>query len=132
MHRDADCKVDLLTDIRALFDAKCMPDDYKADRFPSKALLDALHATDDSDWCEFRGVRGDDAPHRLRHSFAMGAFSIRTRTIWPPGDRSKVKSVKGYQREQFEVTWTRYCSTPAQTAHPNNIRNLRPAGSGTV
>jgi hypothetical protein len=130
LHRDADCKVELLTDIRTLFDL------HAADRFSSKILLDALHTLDDSDWTEFRGVRGDEAPHRLRHSeltSMLGAFGIRTRTLWPPGKRTEeTKSCKGYQCDQFEITWAKYCGTSAQTAQGNNIRSLRPAGSGTV
>lgn len=160
LHRDADCKVDLLTDIRTLFDrrvaartllddphaarrfeskallnealhaaAHTLFDQHAVDHFPSKILLDALHALDDSDWTEFRGVRGDEAPHRLRHSeltSMLGAFGIRTRSIWPLGKREETKSVKGYLREQFEVTWTKYCGgTPAQTAQGSNIRSLR-------
>jgi hypothetical protein len=148
LHRDADCKVELLSDIRTLFsdrlsdrsrneaDRSRPVDLYAADRFPSKFLLDALHALDDSDWTEFCGVRGDEAPHRLRPSemtSMLGAFGIRTRTIWPPEERTaETKSVKGYQREQFEVTWNKYCGTPAQAAQGNNVRDLRRAGIGTV
>jgi hypothetical protein len=89
-HRDADCKVELLTDIRTLFDdLRKMPKDlHAADRFSSKILLDELHALDGSDWCEFNGVRGDEAPHKLRASemtSMLGAFGIRTRSLWPPG-----------------------------------------------
>jgi hypothetical protein len=135
-HKNADCKVELLTDIRALFDLKCMPDEYAADRFPSKALLAALHDLDESDWGEFRGIRGDEAPHKLRASEMMAmlsAFNLKTRTIWPNGKRIKgeTKSARGYERSQFEVTWKKYCDTPAQTTHPNKIMSLRAASSGT-
>ena len=58
--KDADAKILLLTDIRRAFDAQ------QTDRLGSKTLLDVLHAFDESDWCEFRGVRGDQPPHRLK------------------------------------------------------------------
>jgi hypothetical protein len=135
-HQDADAKIRLLIDIRTLFHLQRMPVDYAVDRFPSTALLEALHVMDDADWCEFCGARGDEAPHPLRRSEMMsmlGAFGIRTRTIWPNGKRieGETKSAKGYERSQFEVTWKMYC-TPTQTAQASNIRTLRPAGGGTV
>jgi hypothetical protein len=95
-HQDADAKIQLLIDIRTLFDLQVV------DRFPSGAMLEALLAMDDSDWCEFHGARGDEAPHKLRASemtSMLGAFCIRTRSLWPPGKRTETsKSSKGYLR----------------------------------
>jgi len=129
-HQEADAKIQLLIDIRTLFDLQVV------DRFPSGALLEALLAMDDSDWCEFHGARGDEAPHKLRASemtSMLGAFGIRTRSLWPPGKRTETsKSSKGYLRSQFEVTWKMYCGTPAQESQASIIRNLRPAAGGTV
>src|SRR5207302_2343969 len=51
--QDADVRILLLIDIRAVFNACGL------DRMSSKSLLDALHAMDDSDWNEFRGLHGD-------------------------------------------------------------------------
>jgi hypothetical protein len=129
-HRDADAKVMLLIDIRTLFDL------HAVDRFNSGALLDALRAMDDSDWCEFNGARGDESPHKLRASemtSMLAAFGIRTRSLWPPGKRTaETRSSKGYLRSQFEVTWKMYCGTPAQAAQGNNVRDLARARSGTM
>jgi Protein of unknown function (DUF3631) len=51
---DADARIMLLTDVRKIFNA-----DGGNDRLASGAILDALHDLDDSDWNEFRGIRGD-------------------------------------------------------------------------
>jgi hypothetical protein len=78
---DADAKILLLSDIRKLFDARGF------DRMASKALLGALHALDEAEWCEFRGTRGDQQPHRMRDTelaSMLRDFGIRPRTIWPP------------------------------------------------
>ncbi len=139
-HRDADAKILLLADIRTLFEDRRQQGradpSVAADRFPSGALLDALHAMDDSDWCDFYGARGDEAPHKLRASemtSMLGAFGIRTRSLWPPGKRTaETKSVKGYLRSQFEVTWAKYCGTPAQAAQASNVSKLRRVDSGTL
>jgi Protein of unknown function (DUF3631) len=57
---DADIKIVLLTAIRKLFNARGV------DYLPSKTMLDALYELDEAEWCEFRGTRGDQRPHRLK------------------------------------------------------------------
>jgi hypothetical protein len=79
--KDADAKILLLADIRRGFDAQ------QTDRLGSKTLLDVLHSFDESDWCEFRGVRGDQQPHRLKDAeiaSMLREFGIRPQTIRPP------------------------------------------------
>ncbi|WP_172899873.1 DUF3631 domain-containing protein [Bradyrhizobium erythrophlei] len=128
-YQDADVKILLLDDIRRVFDARAV------DRLPSKVLLDALHALDDSDWREFRGVRGDGSPHKLRDSelaTMLREFKIRPRSIWPLHRTAKTKSAKGYRREQFEAVWRVYCADNSTAAHGSNIRSLRRAGAGTA
>jgi hypothetical protein len=127
-YQDADTKILLLDDIRRVFDAKA------ADRLPSKVLLDALHGLD-ADWNEFRGVRGDGSPHKLRQTelaSMLREFRIRPQTIWPPQRTAASKSAKGYRRSQFEEAWRVYCAHDGTTAHAGNIRSLRRAGDGTA
>ncbi|SDK15083.1 MULTISPECIES: DUF3631 domain-containing protein [Bradyrhizobium] len=127
-YQDADAKILLLTDIRKVFDA------HKADRLPSKILLDALNDLN-ADWCEFRGVRGEQQPHKLRGSelaSMLREFRIRPRTIWPPTRTAKSKSAKGYRRSQFEEVWRAYCADDGTTAHASNIKDLRLVGDGTA
>jgi hypothetical protein len=126
--QDADVKILLLSDIRKVFDAR------KVDRLPSKTMLGALHGLD-ADWNEFRGVRGDQQPHKLKDSELanmLREFRIRPRTIWPSNRTAKSKSAKGYRRSQFEEAWRAYCAEDGTAAQANNIRNLRPRSNGTA
>jgi hypothetical protein len=129
-YQDADAKILLLTDIRKVFDACGL------DRLASKALLDALHAMDDAGWCEFRGARDDQQPHKLRPgelAAMLRDFAIRPRTIWPRAAGGKRgASAKGYTRRMFEEAWARYCTDDGTPAHSNNIRSLRLASDGTA
>jgi len=128
-YHDADIKILLLIDIRKAFDARAV------DRLPSKILLTALHEMDGGNWCEFRGVRGDQQPHRLKDSeiaTMLLEFRIKSRTIWPSNRTAESKSSKGYRRSQFEEAWARYCADDGTTAHPSNIKALRLAGDGTA
>jgi hypothetical protein len=128
--KDADAKIVLLSDIRRVFDAR------KEDRLPTKTLLADLHALDASDWCEFRGVRGDQQPHKLRDTelaAMLREFGIRPRAIWPPNRTAESKSQKGDRRHQFEDAWSKYCADDDVTSsHPSKIRGLPFAGDGTV
>jgi hypothetical protein len=126
---DADAKILLLRDIRSVFDARGL------ERLPSRTIIAALNAMDDADWSEWRGIRGEQAPHKLRQGEMAGmlrAFGIRSRTMWPLNRTAGTKSAKGYFRAQFEDAWRRYCADDDGTAsQPNNIRSLRTArGAG--
>jgi ElaB/YqjD/DUF883 family membrane-anchored ribosome-binding protein len=128
-YQDADAKILLLTDIRKAFDACGL------DRMSSKVLLDALHTSDGCEWSEFSGVRGDQQPHKLRHSelaIMLRDFGIKPRTIWPLNRTPKTKSAKGYRRSQFEEVWRVYCADDGTAAQANNIRSLRRTGDGTA
>jgi hypothetical protein len=126
--QDADVRILLLSDIRKVFDA------HAVDRLPSKTLLGALNALD-ADWELFRGVRGEQQPHRLKDSelaSILREFGIRPRTIWPQNRTANSKSAKGYRRSQFEEVWRVYCADDGTTAQDNNIRSLRRGDSGTA
>jgi Protein of unknown function (DUF3631) len=128
-YQDADVKIILLGDIRKVFDASGL------DCLPTKTLLAALHALDDADWNEFRGVCGDQSSHKLRDTelaAMLREFKIRPRTIWPLNRTPKAKSAKGYRRSQFEETWRKYCADDGTAAHASNVRSLRLAGDGTA
>jgi hypothetical protein len=126
-YRDADVKIILLVAIRQVFDT------CQADCLPTKDLLDALYALDEAEWCEFRGLRGDQQPHKLRWTelaSMLREFGIKSRTIWPPNRTATSRSAKGYRREQFEEVWRKYCDD-GTSSQPSNIRHLRLAGDGT-
>jgi hypothetical protein len=104
--QDADVRILALIDIRRVFDAN------DVDRMTSKALLDALHDLADSDWTEFRGLRGDQQPHKLKAGELAGMlreFGIRPRVIWPLKRTAKSISARGYHRSEFEQAWKMYC-----------------------
>ena len=126
--QDADARILLLIDTRRVFDATA------ADRLPSTVLLDALYALDDSDWGEFRGVRVDQPPHKLKAGELAGMlrdFGIRTHSIWPLKRTAASKSQKGYRRQQFEDAWRAYCKEDGTPAQPSPIKGLHVAGAGT-
>ena len=125
--QDADAKILLLTDIRKVFD------DCGLDRLSSEALLHALRALE-AEWCEFRGARGDQQPHKIRATelaTMLRDFAIRPHSIWPPNRTSETKSSKGYRRSQFEEAWARYCSDDDTPSGTSNITRLRVASDGT-
>jgi hypothetical protein len=128
-YQDADVRISLLTDIRRAFDA----DGH--DRLSTEAMLEALYALDDADWNEFCGVRGDQAPHKLKDSelaSLLKDFKIRSRSIWPLVPRRDVKSSKkGYRRAWFEGVWRAYCSDDGTAAQSSKPKGLRLASGGT-
>ncbi|MGY3506650.1 MULTISPECIES: DUF3631 domain-containing protein [unclassified Bradyrhizobium] len=120
-YHDADIKILLLADIRKVFDIR------NVDYLPTKILLDALHNLDEADWCEFRGVRSDQRPHRLKDTelaSMLREFKIKPKTIWSEGT-----SAKGYRRAWFEEPWRAYCDTTA--SQPNDATSFRVVGDGT-
>ncbi|WP_377828846.1 DUF3631 domain-containing protein [Bradyrhizobium lupini] len=124
-YQDADAKIVLLTDIRKVFDASGF------DRMSSKALLAALHALDEAEWCEFRGTPGDQQPHKMRDTelaSILRDFGIRPRTIWPPNRTPASKAAKGYRRRDFEGAWQKYCSDDGTASQASNVKGLRVIG----
>jgi Protein of unknown function (DUF3631) len=120
--QDADVRILLLGDIRKVFDAQAV------DRLPTRTLLAALLVLDETDWTEFRGVRGEQQPHKLKASelaAMLRDFQIRPRSIWPTNRTATSKSAKGYRRSQFEEVWLAYCGEDGTTAQASNIRSLR-------
>ena len=127
-YQDADPKILLLGDIRKVFDL------HGVDCLLTKQLLEELYALDGSEWCEFRGPRGDQQPHKMRASelaAMLKEFGIKPHTIWPSKDRATTNSGKGYRRAQFEEVWRKYADDDDTTSHANNVKSLRVVGDDT-
>jgi hypothetical protein len=128
-YHDADVRLILLDDIRKVYDA------HAVDRLPTKALIAALLDLDDADWNEFRGVRGEQQPHKLKDSelaAMLREFKVMPHTIWPLNRTDESRSAKGYRRAQFEELWRVYCSDDGTASQASNIRSLRRADDGTA
>jgi hypothetical protein len=120
-YHDADIKIVLLIAIRTVFNMR------EVDRLPSKTLLVALYELDEAEWCEFRGVHGNQQPHRLKEAELarmLRQFKIKPGTIWPKNRTAESKSARGYQRACFEEAWRAYCEADT-TTHPSNTSYLR-------
>jgi hypothetical protein len=104
-HQDEDIVIELLGDIRQIFDAR------DADRSTSEGLCAALQELEARPWNEWRGVHENRPPRPLSQSNLsdlLRPFGIAPRSVWPIGPRSGAKSRKGYYRTQFESAWTAY------------------------
>ena len=108
---DVDPGVALLYDIRIVFRQRGV------DRFAKTDLVAALHELNEYwlDWDDDRPGRKLTHVHLSR--LLRTLFQIRSKTVWPLGERATSKSHKGYTRDQFENAWRQYCpedDTPAQ------------------
>jgi hypothetical protein len=104
-HHDEDLAVELLADIRQVFDERA------TDRLASADLCDALQAIDDRPWSEWRGLHDNLMPRPLSQSQLsnlLRPFGIAPRPLWPAGPRAGLKSRRGYLRHQFEAAWGSY------------------------
>ena len=104
-HQDEDIVVELLADIRQIFDAS------GTDRLFSTDLCAELHGFEDRPWSEWRGLHDNLAPRPLSQSQLsnlLRPFGIAPRPLWPAGPRAGLKSRRGYFRDQFESAWTAY------------------------
>jgi hypothetical protein len=87
------------------------------------------------DWNEFRDVRGERQPHKLKDgelAAMLREFKIMPRSIWPLERTANSRSAKGYRRLQFEKAWRLYCIDDGTSAQSSNVRNLRRADDGTA
>jgi hypothetical protein len=103
---DADYKLDLLLDIRAIFD------EIGVDRIWLKELLD--HLLKKEGWNEWTGDTGNNAPRSMRAKDLRWVlythFQIKARTVFKLGTREgRGPSADGYHRSDFEKTWRSYC-----------------------
>jgi hypothetical protein len=110
-HQDEDIVVELLADIRQVFDA------HVGDRVASVDICAALHDLDDRPWGEWRGLRDNRSPRPLSQSDIsnlLRPFEIRPKPLWPIGPRVGAKSRRGFFRAQFESA---IAVTSSRTAH---------------
>jgi hypothetical protein len=116
-YQDEDAPVQLLRDIRDMFDARGV------DRLSSLAIVEHLNGLDDAMWSEWRGLNGNQQPRPLSPSELakiLGLFRIRPRTIY---FGIAVKSGKGYMYAWFARAWAAYCS-PVRPSQHRNIKYL--------
>ena len=82
------------------------------DRLRTKVeLIPALAGLEDSRWGEWTGLDGTAGPHMLTQGDIgrlLRPFAVRSKTLWPPGQRPGTKSESGYSRQQFEAAWASY------------------------
>jgi hypothetical protein len=97
-----DVKVDLVRDIRKVFDGLTV----HPDRIWSEELADKLHEIHESPWgCEFCGLDGKKQPHKISKG-EIGHILRRTCEIQPQSVRIGAKTSKGYYRWQCEQAWS--------------------------
>jgi hypothetical protein len=82
----------LLSDIRIVFDQRCVPRIFTAD------LISALQADEEGPWASERVPL---TPHHL--GYLLKPFEIASKQV-----RIGAKSLKGYERHWFIDTWERY------------------------
>ena len=95
-----DVAVELLADIRALFDAE-----KPSDKLPTKAILEGLHAMEERPWKEW-GKRSNPITDRQMAKL-LKRFEIISKTIRDDPNNPK-STPKGYERTAFEDAWQRY------------------------
>jgi hypothetical protein len=125
-HQDEDAAVELLADVRQVFDAR------NVDRLASADVISDLHDLDDGRWTEWLGIHDNQHPHRLSQSelsSLLRSFEITPRSLWPIGPRTGARSRRGYYRHQFEAAWRAYVDLHDEdeenAEQPSKIRPLR-------
>lgn len=113
---DADIRVQLLADLKALFDERA------ADMLPTETILDALHGMEDRPWAEWS--RGNpmtaQALAKLLRPFGVRPGQKAT------GPKNRREKARGYFREALDPVWARYLpaeergSQPVHLVHPRN------------
>jgi hypothetical protein len=105
------------------------------DAFKTKALLELLHAIEDSPWGEWRGgkpLSGHGLGRLLRD------YRIKTMPVYVDG-----ATVRGYKREQFDDAFARYLSvrsvrsvrsksTSGAGSNASNASNASPTGEAAL
>lgn len=110
--REASLGVKLLADLRTVFDGEQMA---------TAAILERLHALDESPWADLRG-RPLDARGLAR---ILGGYSIESTKV-----RIGASTPRGYRREDLYDAWLRYL--PASAEQPEQPEHPRSAGANRV
>ena len=108
---DADVRVQLLADIKAVFDER------RADWLETQAILDALRTMEDRPWAEWSRGEPITATALAR---LLKPFGIKPgkRGEGPRHDRT---TARGYRRADFEPVWRRYLPGPNGAANPTHL-----------
>ena len=110
----------LLADIKAVFDART---GEWADRMFSEMLAEALAAIEGGRWAEYGKARKPITKNQLAR--LLSGFKVTPDTVWIGS-----KSLKGYQRHQFEDAWTRYLA-PLGVSETSKCQEPTAAGTST-
>jgi putative DNA primase/helicase len=110
--------VDLLADIKKVFNADCLP---------SRQLVTLLTADPESRWCEWGRNRKPITQKQL--AGLLREFHIISTTVHPVGQ----PDAKGYRRADFEEAWGRYLppETPPTRRYPPSEASKRPNADET-
>jgi hypothetical protein len=119
---DEDIEVQLLRDIRDLFDRK------RIDRLTSAVIVKNLNLLPHGLWSDWRGEKGTDTPRPITPGIVaklLAPFGVRPVTIWPLRRGPDSKSARGYHRHQFEAAWASYCPETDTPTHSSKIKRIR-------
>jgi hypothetical protein len=106
---EQDDRVILLLHIRLIFDEEAI--DYIA----SKKLIAELRSLDEADGMWSR-LDEKGLAKKLKDFRRSDGTRIQPHQIWP-GPRNLVKSFRGYERQDFEPAWARYCPPTPSGPH---------------
>jgi hypothetical protein len=104
---DQSLKVELLADIKAIFDEK------DVDALASEDLVSALNAMQDRPWCEFNHGRKALTQRTL-------ASLLKPFEVEPRGIRVEGKTPRGYRKSDLEDVWARYLTSEVQQVQQVN------------
>jgi len=108
---DTSAGIQLLAAIRDVFESS------QRDRLPSSKIAEQLTEREDRPWAAWKQGRPITA-HQI-------AQILKPFEIGPKGIRVGAKTLRGYERAQFEDAFERYLpSNPQQPQHPNNDDTL--------
>jgi hypothetical protein len=96
---DASIGIQLLTDIRTLFDH------LRTDRVFSSTLVGKLAVDDEGPWAAYN--RGKPLSQK-QLATRLREYGIVSETVWIKDQSGKDNSAKGYMRTAFEEVWSRY------------------------
>ena len=110
----------LLADIKSIFDAR---KGEWADRMFSETLASELADIEGGRWAEYGKARKPITKNQLAN--LLKGFKVTPETVWIGS-----KSLKGYQRHQFEDAWTRYLA-PLGVSETSERQEPTAAGTST-
>jgi len=98
---DAGIAVELLSDIRDIFNKKEPESEKTPIKLFSKEIVGQLASMEEKPWATFGKKEKPISPNQL--SWLLKRYKIRSGTI-----RTSTETAKGYYKKDFEDSWTRY------------------------